>query len=573
MTSFQMLNEPTHAVEAMLEGLVASSPQLTLVAQHKVVLHRNFKALQAKQVTLLSGGGSGHEPAHAGYIGDGMLTGVICGDVFASPTTKQVIEAIRLVAGPHGCLVIVKNYTGDRLNFGLAIEKAKAEGLKVDMVVIGDDCAIQGSKAGRRGIAGTVFVHKFAGALAAHGYPLEAIRDHVQRLEIASMGVAWKSCTLPGHAANQRVKAGEMELGLGIHGEPGVVTVAQGSAKATTAQLLERILTDIGVVEGDGVAMLVNNLGSTTLLELHVVANDVVEYCNAHKITLQRIFVGSFMTALDMAGFSLSVWKLADAALHTAMLDHAVSAPAWPFAPRADLTALPKVITVPEPLLVPPMAVAGASGLVPVLQRGIQAATERIIEAEPQLTDWDAKVGDGDCGETLKTGAQAIQDALLTYPLHIPSQTAHALAATVADAVGGTSGVLYTIFFTAAGNALYAYDHGHQVDALPVAAWRTAFAAGIGAIQKYGGATEGSRTMMDALLPALRASQSDAEGAELWAAVVQAAEAGAEATKKVLPKNAFGRSSYVGEEFAKDIPDPGAMAVAFWLSALQRALA
>ncbi|KDO35094.1 hypothetical protein SPRG_01160 [Saprolegnia parasitica CBS 223.65] len=572
MASFQMLNAPAHAVEEMLEGLVASSPQLTLVAQHKVVLHRNFKQLQAKQVTLLSGGGSGHEPAHAGYIGDGMLTGVICGDVFASPTTKQVLEAIRLVTGPHGCLLIVKNYTGDRLNFGLAIEKAKAEGLKVEMVVIGDDCAIQGSKAGRRGIAGTVLVHKAAGALAAQGHSLEEIQAHVGRLAIASMAS-------PGSRARcratppslQRVKANEMELGLGIHGEPGLLTVPQSSSKATTARLLETIFADLHIVEHDTIAVLVNNLGSTTTLELHVVANDVVEWCNAQKVHVARLFVGSFMTALDMAGVSLSVWKLSDG--HSKLLDFSVSAPGWPFVARDDLTELPKVITVPEPLVVPPMATEMASGVAPSVRVGIEAATARIIEAEPQLTEWDAKVGDGDCGETLQTGAQAIRDALPSYPLHIPSATAHAIAATVADAVGGTSGVLYTIFFTAAGNALYAFDHGHAVDALPNDAWRAAFGAGIAAIQKYGGAAEGSRTMMDALLPAMRASESDATGAALWTNVVQAAEAGAEATKHVLPKNAFGRSSYVGAEFAKNIPDPGAMAVAFWLAALAQAYA
>ncbi|EQC41174.1 hypothetical protein SDRG_01150 [Saprolegnia diclina VS20] len=571
MASFQMLNAPATAVEEMLDGLVASSPQLTLVAQHKIVLHRNFKQLQAKQVTLLSGGGSGHEPAHAGYIGDGMLTGVICGDVFASPTTKQVLEAIRLVTGPHGCLLIVKNYTGDRLNFGLAIEKAKAEGLKVEMVVIGDDCAIQGSKAGRRGIAGTVLVHKAAGALAAQGHSLEEIQAHVNSLAIASMGVAWKSCTLPGHASSQRVKANEMELGLGIHGEPGLLTVPQASSKDTTARLLKSIFADLHVAEYETIAVLVNNLGSTTALELNVVANDVVEWCNAKKVHVSRLYVGSFMTALDMAGVSLSVWKLSDG--HSKLLDFAVSAPGWPYVARDDLSELPKVITVPEPLVVPPMATEMASGVAPTVRIGIEAATARIIEAEPQLTEWDAKVGDGDCGETLQTGAQAIRDALPSYPLHIPSATAHAIAATVADAVGGTSGVLYTIFFTAAANALYVFDHGHAVDGLPTDAWRAAFGAGIAAIQKYGGAAEGSRTMMDALLPAMRASASDATGAALWSAIVQAAEAGAESTKHVLPKNAFGRSSYVGAEFAKNIPDPGAMAVAFWLAALATAYA
>ncbi|OQS04323.1 dihydroxyacetone kinase [Thraustotheca clavata] len=572
MSAFQMLNEPSHAVEEMLDGLVASSPQLTLVAQHKIVLHRNFKHLQAKQVTLLSGGGSGHEPAHAGYIGDGMLTGVICGDVFASPTTKQVLEAIRLVAGPHGCLLIVKNYTGDRLNFGLAIEKAKSEGLKVDMVVIGDDCAIRGSKAGSRGIAGTVFVHKFAGAMAAKGHCLESIRDLVRSLAIGSMGVAWKSCTLPGHTANQRIKANEMELGLGIHGEPGLQIVEQSSSKVTTTKLLDIIFSQHNILENDSIAILVNNLGSTTTMELNVIANDVVEYCNVRKANVYGLYVGAFMTALDMSGFSLSVWKLSsgDMVLNSSMLDYPVSAPSWPFVPRHDLSDLPKVIAVPEPLIPPPMIENGVSAISDILSKGIKAAAESIVVAEPQLTDWDAKVGDGDCGETLKAGAEAILNALDTFPLDIPSKTAHAIAETIANSIGGTSGVLYTIFFTAAGSALYADDHGHKVEEVLAESWRNAFSAGISAIQKYGGASEGSRTMMDALLPALRASQ---EEGDVWTNIVSAARNGAELTKNILPKDAFGRSSYVGEEFSKGIPDPGAMAVSIWLAAIQQAFA
>ncbi|KAF0683102.1 Aste57867_24790 [Aphanomyces stellatus] len=574
-TAFHMINSPSTVVDEMLRGLVHASPHLCLVPQHRVVLHRDYKIIQQSQVSLLSGGGSGHEPAHAGYIGDGMLTGVVCGDVFASPNTKQVLAAIRLAAGPHGCLVIVKNYTGDRLNFGLAIENAKAEGIKVDMVVIGDDLAIPGAKAGKRGLAGTVFVHKIAGAMAAQGYPLEKIVEQVQALAIGTMGVAWKSCTLPGQQTSRRLNSHEMELGLGIHGEPGVRTTAQKSSRGTVSELLQTVQSGLNANSGDAVVLMVNNLGSTTPMELNVVSNDARKYCHDLGLVVERLMVGSYMTALDMTGFSLTLLKLNSENVHAllAWLDYPVAAPAWPA--RLGRVVDDNIIDVNE-TFPSEVSVSSSSSLRPsaqLLKQVIAAAAHRIMEAEPDLTAWDTKVGDGDCGYTLHAGAKAIQDELANYPLNIPSKTLHALAGTIGNAIGGTSGVLYTIFFTAAGTTMSLFDHGEEIDSVPITAWVESLESGIAAIQKYGGASEGSRTMLDALLPALRAAKKVGLPHSAWLeSVATSAFDGADATKHISPLDAFGRTSYIGAQFVENIPDPGAMAVALWVEAIEKVL-
>ncbi|RHY41271.1 hypothetical protein DYB34_013124 [Aphanomyces astaci] len=457
-TAFKMINSPTSVVDEMLRGLVHSSPDLCLVPDYRIVLHRDYNDLKQRQVTLLSGGGSGHEPAHAGYIGHGMLTGVICGD-------------------------------GDRLNFGLAIETAKAEGLNVDMVVIGDDLAIPDAKAGHRGLAGTVFVHKIAGAMAAQGFPLAKIAEQLQQLVIGTMGVAWNSCTLPGQSSrsvcssihftdhlivadlySRHIQPHEMEIGLGIHGEPGARTVNQLQSRATVAELLTTVQKGLDItrtnclclfdprdvaseVGHDRVVVMVNNLGSTTSMELQVIVHDVRQYCVAQQLVVERVAVGSFMTALDMSGFSLTLWKLSaeQATAQLGWLDTPVTAAAWPA--RLGRFTDDNVVNVHDVAPAKPSSPSTLTITGELLKRAIYAATQSIIQAEADLTDWDTKTN-----------------------------------------------------------------------------WST---------------------QLDGV-----------------AAVAKAASAGADATKRIAAHDAFGRTSYVGEEAVKNIPDPGAMAVAVWIQAL-----
>lgn len=571
----QLVRDAHNIVGTMLDGLVQSQPHLALVANDNVVLHRDYEAIKLRQVTLLSGGGSGHEPAHAGYIGEGMLTGVICGNVFASPTTHQVLVAIRHMAGPKGCLLIVKNYTGDRLNFGLAVEQAKAEGFLVDMVVIGEDVAVVNANAGRRGLSGTVLIHKVAGAAAAAGADLNNIVDTVNRISasdaLGTIGVALRPCTLPGQAGPSRsLGENEMELGLGIHGEPGIERCELQDAPVLTDRMVQRLADALTLTTGSAIVLMINNLGTATTMELFVIAKHAIEALKTRGVEVKRVLVGSFMTALDMNGFSLTTWKIAsgDANL-LAYFDAPTTATGWNYSPFA---------ATDKPQIVQPLHKAGGHPVYQrpaqltktgtIVEKAIRAACEQLIRREGDLTAWDAKVGDGDCGITFRNAAIAIlADLADKYPLNDPPATLRAIAHSVSKAAGGTSGVLYTIFFTAAAVQMEAL---HQ-DTAP--AWGASFRAGIDAVQRYGGAKEGSRTMIDALLPAERAlgDPQSLTGNDLvthLAAVAVAAEAGAEKTRTIPTSQAFGRTGYVEEAHGVDVPDPGAMAAAVWIRAV-----
>ena len=236
MAAKKLVNAEGDVVEEMVQGILACHPNITRLEGTAVLLRADVEAVKASSVTLVSGGGSGHEPSHGGWLGAGMLTAAVCGGVFASPSVEAVLSAIRACAGPAGVLVIVKNYTGDRLNFGLACEQAKAEGIRCEMLIVGDDCAVmerdEDKIAGRRGIAGTVFVHKCAGAAAAAGASLEQVLAVATAAEqsVGSVGVALDVCTLPGQPKNERLGAADLEMGLGIHGEPGTEKLAMTSA-------------------------------------------------------------------------------------------------------------------------------------------------------------------------------------------------------------------------------------------------------------------------------------------------------------------------------------------------------
>ncbi|TMW66707.1 hypothetical protein Poli38472_014019 [Pythium oligandrum] len=573
MKTKQLVQNADRIVEEMLDGLVLAQPHLTLVEGEKVVLHRDFEAIRERQVTLLSGGGSGHEPAHAGYIGEGMLTGVICGNVFASPTTQQVLAAIRLVAGPKGCLIIVKNYTGDRINFGLAVEQAKAEGYIVDMVVIGEDAAVVNANAGRRGLSGTVYIHKLAGAAAAKGLSLSSIVDVVNKVAttetLGTIGVAIKPCTLPGHDGPSReLGPNEMELGLGIHGEPGIEKCELEDAPVITNRMVERLAGALSLQSSSKAVLMVNNLGASTTMELFVVAKHAIESLKRRGVVVERTVVGSFMTALDMSGFSLTVWKVDGNSELLELFDAATTAPAWNYSPFST-TAKPQSV---KPVAAKSTAAtfkrpAELSANAQLIEASIRAASEALIASEPDLTAWDAKVGDGDCGHTFKCAAQKIlADLESSYPLDNAGSTLRALANSVSQSAGGTSGVLYTIFITAAAVKMESFSSVSPV------AWAASFVAGIDAVQRYGGAREGSRTMLDALLPAARAlgdvsTASDAEILARLSAVVEAAETGADKTSSISTSKAFGRSGYVGDDNAAGVPDPGAKAAAIWIRA------
>lgn len=582
-TAKKLINDPANVVEEMIEGLVETYPSLQYLdgfPDVKVVLRADVTRGSYAKVALISGGGSGHEPAHAGYVGKGMLTAAVCGDVFTSPSVTAVLMAIRAVTGPPGCLLIVKNYTGDRLNFGLAAEQAKSEGFKVEVVIVGDDCALTTrGVVGRRGLAGTLFVHKVAGAAAEAGLNLTDVASEARQVAslVGTMGVGLTVCTMPGGLVSDRLGPTKMELGLGIHGEPGAAVADLQPADVVVAHMLKQILDPekayVPVKLGSRVALLVNSLGGTPCLELMIAAGKAVAQLQLeHGVGVERVFVGPLMTSLDMAGISLSVLKVDDVVLKR--LDSPTDAPSWPkgcAGPRPSTTVpvpLPSVVSDSQPPSRPKELSASGS----FLEAAIRGGAEALLSLVGGLNDWDRQVGDGDCGTTMGKGAKAIlEDLQFRYPLNDSQGTVREIGATIQRTMGGTSGVLYDIFCRA---AVAKMNEGASGGGCTPHQWGTAFEAAVSAVTRYGGATEGFRTMQDALLPAVKTLQQRLqEGRSPRSAFLDAAKAardGAEATKGMQAQ--AGRSTYVPPEILASIPDPGAMAAAAWLEGAALAL-
>ena len=321
----KIINAPATVVEEMLNGISQAYPQYVRRLPGTSVLVR-ANAPQPK-VALVSGGGSGHEPSHGGFVGRGMLDAAVAGAVFTSPTPDQVFEAIKAVDGGKGVLLVIKNYTGDVLNFEMAAEMADAEGIKVDKVIVNDDVAVENSTwtSGRRGIAGTLFIHKLAGAKAEAGGSLEEVKAVAEKViaNVRSMGMAISPCTVPeAGKPSFELKEDEMEIGIGIHGEPGTHREALRPADEIVDQLLDKIFADIPLGNGDETALLINGLGATPLSELFIINRRVAEVFAAKGIKVVRTTVGNYMTSLEMGGFSISVLKL-DAELKELLLAQA----------------------------------------------------------------------------------------------------------------------------------------------------------------------------------------------------------------------------------------------------------
>lgn len=324
----KIINNPENVVSEMLTGVEIAEPSLKYLRGSEVIARRNA---DKSKVAIISGGGSGHEPAMAGYVGKGMLDAAVSGNVFASPSPDRIIEAIHEVGGEKGVLLVIMNYSGDIMNFGMAAELAEMEGYKVLSVVTKDDVAVPDStySTGRRGIAGTVFVHKIAGAAAEAGKSLEEVRDIAQKVidNTRSMGMAMTPCILPGVGkAGFVLGENEIEIGMGIHGEPGVERTDVMSAKELAQALCRRILDDMDY-SGSETAVIINGLGATPLMELYILTAEVDAYLKANGVAPYKYIVGNMMTSLDMAGCSVSLLKLDDELKE--YLNAESNAPAW----------------------------------------------------------------------------------------------------------------------------------------------------------------------------------------------------------------------------------------------------
>lgn len=312
----KIINGPADVVDEMLTGFGQAHAELIkILAGTRVVMCAN--APIAGKVGLVTGGGSGHEPTHAGYVGQGMLDAACAGNVFASPPMDQMLTAIKAVDSGAGVLCIVKNYTGDNLNFDTAMELAKAEGINCRKVVVNDDVAVKNSTwtTGRRGVAGTWFVHKITGAKAAEKACLDEVSAVAEKViaNVRTMGIALTPCVIPGVGkANFELDETDMEVGSGIHGEPGIERRKIAPAAEIARILMEKILTDLPFVKGDQVAVMVNGMGATPLMELYILYNEVAKILRKAGINVYRPYVGEYMTSLEMAGASVTLLKLDD---------------------------------------------------------------------------------------------------------------------------------------------------------------------------------------------------------------------------------------------------------------------
>jgi dihydroxyacetone kinase len=604
----KLINNAKNVVQESLLGLVQTHSHLRLLRKasssskgdstttttsnvFQVVVRKDIDMIKQQQVTLVSGGGSGHEPSHVGYIGEGMLSAAICGSVYTSPDVSSILSTIRACTVPVtsttdknvGLLFIVKNYTGDRLNFGLAIELARKEGYNVDMVVVGDDCALNELNPEknfelRRGIAGTVFVHKLVGAYAARKHSLTEVKKFavaVSRL-VSTIGVALTPCVLPGSKdAGFQLPENKMELGLGIHGEPGVQQTDLLSANETVDQLLKYIDSDKTEYnqKTDSVALMVNNLGSTTGLELYIVASRAIQTLEQqYNVTVERVYVGPFMTALEMGGVSLTVLSLPSDKKGELLnfLDVTTGAIAWPLETSKTIGSRLSQENTYLDFTESDTRVTTTEKAYPVSDKVIEivaALCKKSIEQEEEFSNLDSKVGDGDMGQSFRRGAELVLEAIHSdaNAKESVSDLLHTIALAV-RMMGGSSGVLLSIFFLRMATVF----EKEQSDKTVLQLWVNALGNGIQGISEFGGAKKGDRTMLDTLIPVheFLSNQTTLDDTVKQQLIEHAFNA-SEATKQLEGKK--GRSGYLKTRVIGNV-DPGAYAMATLIETLVKQL-
>ncbi|EJT53049.1 hypothetical protein A1Q1_00056 [Trichosporon asahii var. asahii CBS 2479] len=545
-----------------LRGLACADSTVSVDEEYRIL---HIASPDKSKVALISGGGSGHEPSHAGMVGTNSLTAAVGGNIFASPNANQVRRALSLVENEKGTLVIVKRYTGDVLHFGMAGESAASN---VEFLVVGDDVAVprsQGELVGRRGLAGTTLVYKVAGHAAAQGKSLADVKKLAQTVadNVATIGASFAHCHVPGTKpdSSEKMAMGEFELGMGIHNEPGLKRYPQQKKKELIDHMV-KLLTDtedkerafVPWAKGDEAVVMLNNLGGMSELELVGLVPFVLDAVQNAGIKAVRLFVGTFMTSLDMPGFSITLLRLADAKdAILAGVDADSSAPGWkrPTVPRSKPQVTPKSAGAEQR---PASNLKAGAEFIPAIER----ACEAVIKAEPEITRYDTVAGDGDCGLTLKAGAEAILRDIKSGKVK-PDDVVNSIR-TVSDTIerdmGGTSGALYAIFFSAFAKALDSGDaSGGQVSAKQ---WADAAAKARDTLLGYTKARPPSRTLVDPLV-AFTDALSDGEGAKKAAGKAKDA---AENTKKLAATS--GRAAYVDQEQLKkeNVPDPGAYGLA-----------
>ena len=575
----KLINAPENIIAEMIEGMVGAHPDMLRVEGETGRAVVAVDGPRDGKVGIVVGGGSGHEPAFAGYVGRGLADAAAVGNVFASPSPSHIVEAARAADGGVGILMLYGNYTGDVLNFTMAAEELEQAGIAIRHVAVADDIASATfeRKSERRGIAGDFFVFKIAGAAADLGEPLVRVEALARAANDAtrSMGVALSPCSLPQTGKpNFTIGDDEMEIGMGLHGEPGIRRQKLATADEVTDELLDTILKELEIAAGDRVAVLVNGLGATSQIELYVIFRRVKQRLDALDIQIHTSWVGEYATSLEMAGASVTLIKLDDTL--QALLDHPCRTPALVVGalekPDGVASRSRKAVKTTE------TTVAAQEKMREMITEGdvtptvfkamMHAVGEQIIAEKNWLSELDGVIGDGDHGVTMEIGWKAVQLALEDAPEDETIESVcKRMAKAFLDAVGASSGPLYATAFLRAGTAVGARLN---LDGTGMAEWLAAACQGI---RDRGRAEPGDKTMVDAWVPAVDAAMKVAKDGGSSIDVLRAARDGAESGMKATAalESRRGRSAKLGARSVGHI-DPGAASTFVTLRAMTAAL-
>lgn len=578
----KIINRPETVVTEMCKGLVLTNPDLEFVKKYKVIRKKN---LDKNKVSLISGGGSGHEPAHAGFVGKGMLDAAVCGDVFASPSQIQVYQAIKETAGDKGTLLIIKNYSGDMMNFKNAAHLAEEDGIQVDYVKVDDDIAVKDSlyTVGRRGVAGTVLVHKIAGAAAEKGGSLKEVKAAAENAisNVRSIGFALSSCTVPAKGTPTfELKENEMEYGVGIHGEPGIQRENIPSADELAKRMTDALAEELNVTQGEEVTVLVNGFGSTPLQELYLFNYAVAKVLHEKNIRIYRSFAGNYMTSIDMLGASLTFMKM-NAELKE-LLDQESEAPAFSVKGHVPEIVLEEEIReckeedLTEESYKACAEVRNEKITLENIVYMVETMSHCIIKNEIPFCELDSHAGDGDFGMSVAKGFRQLKKEWKELTKEHTSSIGEFLQAcsmVIMEHCGGASGPIWGSAFRAAGKKA---DGKTELTIFEFADMMQEAVTGIQKTGEYSfgrGAVVGDKTLIDALVPCADTWTACADKKETFehafTKAAQAAVQGAKDTEAIAAR--MGRAGTVGDR-SIGYPDAGAYALGVIFTDLKNAL-
>ncbi|MCL6602864.1 MAG: dihydroxyacetone kinase subunit DhaK [Paenibacillus sp.] len=573
----KIINQTENIVLEMCNGIAMAHPELEFVKKYKII---KKKEINENKVSLISGGGSGHEPAHAGFVGKGMLDAAVCGDIFASPSQVQVYQAIQATASKKGTLMIIKNYSGDMMNFKNASFLAGEDGIEVDYVRVDDDISVQDSlyTVGRRGVAGTVLVHKIAGAAAEEGRSLAQVKSVAEKAiaNVRSIGFGLTSCTVPAKGTPTfEIAEDEMEYGVGIHGEPGIRREKVGTADEMANRMVEALLKDLKIDDSQPaeISLLINGFGGTPLLELYLLNNAVTrELAEKKNIKICKTFVGNYMTSIDMAGASVTIMKL-DEELKTLLFMESdtpafkVSGPteSVDYVDITEVNVTEASVSFETETSEEYSNIQGNTFTLNNFVYLVDKMSEIIIKNEIPFCELDSHAGDGDFGMSVAKGFRQLKrewNHILEDSMTDIGTFLNACSLVIMEHCGGASGPIWGSAFRSASKAVSGKKE------LTIADFADMLHAAVQGIQTTGersfgrGAVVGDKTLIDALVPCADSwSKSAKEGDSFKTAFAKGAEAAIEGAKKTEDIVArMGRAGTVGDR-SLGYPDAGAYAL------------